>query len=118
MAVIEVEVNVRVDGVPVDGFPLIRRLNPAQFGQRRYIKPNGDGVTYVQASQLATDNFVIVWTDSAIGVGINNKGPIPLNPGGFIIICDAQIVAGAATNVTVNNAGAGSANLLFSEGGP
>src|SRR5271156_6576418 len=115
--VVEIEVNIRVDGVPLDGFPLIRRMTPAETGQRRYVKPDGDGATYVQASQLATDNLAIVWTDSPIGVGINAKGPIPLNAGGFIIICDAAIAAGATTNITVNNAGSQAANILLVEGG-
>lgn len=122
MPVLEVVVSAKLDGVPFDGFPVTRRIEVTEAQTLNIQKANGDAGAYVELPTvdiLPVISAFILRTDAAIGLRFNAQSDagIALNKGGLIVIIDANIASGAATNVKVNNAGAGAATLRGAVGG-
>lgn len=100
----------RVDGVPLQGFPVVRRINPAEAIARRVVLPHaGSPTSYNILSQLNVDNGCVIQTDTPISIQFNNQNisatpvPIYMNAGGVIVILDCVIGPGANYNILVTN---------------
>jgi len=117
--VLRMTVTLEVDGIPIPGYPLQRRLTLTEGIGLDYQKPaDGNSTTFtaLPETQLPVVQALLLKTDSLINLRFNGQttGLVPLNAGGFLAIFDANLNAGALTNVTVNNpaaAGAASATI-------
>lgn len=111
MPLLEVTLDVKVDGKSVIGQPLIYSATVTQATSTQLTKTGADGASYFQWSQLATDNDIFLMADQAVNFKFNNAGAIPLNAGGVILVLGCNITGGASTNVTINNNSGQTANV-------
>lgn len=120
MPCLEITVTAAVDGQPVSGFPIIIRLNPAEVITNRLQHSGNDGASYVSVSKLATENGIILFTDTNINVALANgtATAFQLFSGGFLMLINGQLAAGSNENVLLNNNSGQTANLTFVEVGP
>lgn len=104
------------DGVPLPGFPVVRRLSSDEFESFNYDKANdGDTTTFTDLSsgQLATIKAFFITSNAAITVRLDGQtdAGITLGANGILLIVDATIDASATTNVKYNNNSGGVASL-------
>lgn len=105
----ELSINLKRDGVPVSGYPIVRRIEATEAQEFSYAKANdGDLTTFsaIPANEIATVKFLIVRTDKSVTVRLDGQtdAGITLDAGGLLAIIDATIDAGAgASNAKVNN---------------
>lgn len=105
MPTLEVTVSVKLDGVPVAGFPVTRRREvdeAQQFAVERatgagYVTLGADDLDEIQVLVLRTDQLVTVRLDGQTDAGL------VLTAGGLLVLMDADIDAGVATNVLIDN---------------
>ena len=109
MPSVKFTVNVEVDGVTVEGFPFIRRISTDEIQHFNYEEAaDNDSTTY---STLPIDLIASVQAlvlrplEQPITLRLDGQtdAGLIINEGGFIVIIDATIDAGASTNATVNN---------------
>lgn len=110
MPVLEVTVNAKLDGIPLSGFPAIRRAEVAE-AQVIDVQKTGGDVSYVSIPSLdaiPAINVLVLRSDGPLGVRLNAQSDsgIVLNRGGMIVLFDVVIDAGAGTNVKVSNTNA------------
>lgn len=121
MPTFEVYVSVKYNGREMEelGFPFRRRVETDEaqafdtvFGASQ---ANTDvGVT----GQLAEVQVFAAKVDNLLQFGFNGSAPsIPVEAGGFIIIADADIDAGAATNVVATEANGNDVQVIGIAGG-
>ena len=106
MPEIRVTVQVEQDGQAVPGFPLVQRLTTEQVVTfAPYIKALGT-FTSLPIESVLTVQALIVRTDVAATVRLDGQtdAGIPLQAGGLLLILNADIDAGAATNATISTA--------------
>ena len=113
---LKVTVQVELDGNPIDGFPIVRRLDLAEAQIFDYQKAaDGDAITFttLPASLIPELDVLLARTDRAITLRFNAQSDagILLNPSGFILIFDGKINSGATTNAKVNNNSGGVATI-------
>jgi hypothetical protein len=122
MPELKVTILVEMDGAELPGFPLIYRQNVTEAVPLDGVQQaaDNDTVTFhqVPGSVMQTLQTMVLTADQAINLKFNNSSFLPLAAGGCIVLVGANIGAGAATNVTINNPGASDpANLLGVTGG-
>lgn len=106
MPSVKVTVNIERDGVAIAGYPVVKRIETDEYALLSTDKTDdGDGTTFTQLSSLGSVQFAAVASDQQVTVRFDGQtdAGILLNAGGLILIMDAVIDAGAATNITVNN---------------
>ena len=111
MPLLEITLDLKVDGKSVIGQPLVYSATVTQATSTQLTKSGADGASYVQWSQLATDNDIFLMADQAVNFKFNNAGAVALNAGGVILILNSNIASGAATNITINNNSGSTANV-------
>lgn len=113
MSTLRVTVQVDLDGVPVAGFPLVRRLELDESQGFVFEKATGGGYTAVPTGELATVQALVLTSDQDVTIRLNGQSDagVALVAGGVLAIVDATINAGATTNVTVTNASGSTANI-------
>lgn len=120
---LKLSIQLEIDGNPVSGFPLVRRITVDELQQYQYEEPDdGDTVTFsaLPADQIASIQALLVQTDQEITLRFDGQSDagIVLNSGGIILILDGTIDAGAgASNAKVNNNSGTIANLKGFAGG-
>jgi hypothetical protein len=106
MPVIRAVVGLEVDGVPVPGFPLARRITVNEVQGFDYIKAV-EGATALPLNQIgAAINALAVRPDAQVTIVL---GQIKVNAGGLILVIDGDLGTGA--QATVANASAGVAQV-------
>lgn len=120
MPCLEITVTAAVDGQPLSGFPIIVRLTPAEVVSNRLQHSGNDGNSYVSVSKLATENGIILFTDTNLNVALQNAtaDAFQLFSGGFLLLINGQLAAGSNENVLINNNSGQTANITFVEVGP
>lgn len=118
MPLLELTLDIKLDGKSVLGQPLVQSATFVEATSTSLTKSGSDASSYLQWSQLGTDNGVFLFTDTAVNFKFNNAGAIPLNAGGLILVLGANIAAGATTNVTINNNSGSVATIKTLEVGP
>ncbi len=107
MPLLEIEVVVRQDGNVLDGFPIIRRINPNQVQAQAHTQVPGNAADQLipGIDYLTTINALLLNPlDGAIVVKLNGAATgFTINAGGVLLLLDGIINAGAATNVKVND---------------
>jgi len=117
MSSLEITIQVKRDGIQLDGFPIIRRLEVDELQGFAYEEANdGDDTTFsaLPASQLDTIQVLVVKSDQQITLRLDGQSDagIVLNAGGLLALIDATIDAGAgASNASVNNNSGSTANV-------
>lgn len=109
MPILKLLVDLEVDGVPLAGFPIIRRLTVDEmhiFDYEKVDDPNPTTFTTLPADQLAEIQALLVRSDKTVTVRLDGQtdAGIVINPGGLILLLDVDIDAGAgAPNAKINN---------------
>lgn len=118
MPLLELTLDLKLDGKSVLGQPFVQTATYVEATNTNLTKTGNDSSSYLQWSQLATDNGLFIITDTAINLKFNNAGALPLNAGGIVLVLGANIAAGATTNITINNNSGTTANIKTLEVGP
>jgi len=106
---LRIVVTAELDGVPIKGFPWVRRLAIDEIQSFEYEQANhGDAITFstVPADQLATIQALLLRPDKAVTLRLDGQtdAGIAINADGFVLLCDVTIDAGAgASNAKLNN---------------
>jgi len=115
---VKATIILEVDGVPVPGFPLTAERSADETQSFSYEEADdGNTTTFsaIPADQIAQVEVLAVKADQATTYrldGASDAG-IPLNAGGFFLIFNADIDAGAgSSNASVNNNSGSTATLL------
>jgi hypothetical protein len=109
--------SVEVDGLPNPIVKALRRLEHPELQSFAYEKANdGDTTTFtaVPLDQLDTVALLYLETDQQITLRVDNQtdAGIVINAGGFILLHDVLIDAGAgANNLKINNNSGSVANI-------
>ena len=106
MPTVEIVVSAKVDGQYVPGFPLTKRIECDEAQTFDYEKATGGGYAALPTGELAEIQVLIVRPMSqqvTLRLDAQSDAGIIVNAGGFAILCDVDIDAGAATNATIDN---------------
>lgn len=108
--IIEMTLNLKVDGVSYPNFPLIRRMQVDQLEPKGYLKTAGETYTNI-ASLLTVLQAAILTIDQPLSFRANGQstGSIPVNAGGLICLFDTTVDTG--TLLSVLSAGSTDANI-------
>lgn len=102
---LKLTVLAEVDGVPLDGFPVVRRMTVEQFQQFAYTQADGTAAVAVPADKIANVKAILLRPDKAVKVHLDSDGGIELSANGILLVLDGTINAGAgAANAKVDNA--------------
>jgi len=117
MASVKVTVDVEVDGVKVEGFPLIRRISTDEIQHFNYEEAaDNDATTYsdLPVAQLTSIQVLVLRPlEQPINLRVDGQtdGQIEISPGGFVVMMD--IVDNAGSNrARVNNPDASALSRL------
>lgn len=115
---VKVTVLVEVDGVPLDGFPMVRRLTLDQLQQFAYQQATGLSNVVIPVDKIANVKAILVRADQAIKVHLDSDGGIELSQNGLLLVLDATINAGAGVaNAKADNTSGSTANIEGFGGG-
>ena len=100
--------SVELDGLPVSGFPLDRRLLVDEASAIDYRKAVDGAGTYVGVplDLLPTIQALVLRADRALTLRLNGQSDagVLINAGGVVVLFDVTVNAGAgAANAKVNN---------------
>jgi hypothetical protein len=118
MPTLKLTVQADLDGVPLRGFPLVRRLPVAEVQGFETMHTPG-GFVSLPLSELSTVAALILRSDQAATLrldGQSDKG-IDVKAGGLVILFDVLLDAGPTLNATVSVPGAVPATLTGVAGG-
>lgn len=117
---LELNITLKQDGKMVSGFPLYRRLVVDELQQFQTEQPSSVG-TFVAlpATLIDVAQALILTPNQSVTVRLNGQSNagVTLLAGGLLLILDASLTAGAATNVTVDNSTGVTATLTGLVGG-
>ncbi len=113
MSALKFTISVERDGQLLPGFPLVRRLSVDEVQIADAEQPTSASYVAFPSSLLDTIQAFIFRADQATQVRFNAQSDagIPLNANGIIVIIDAAIASGAATNSTIQNNSGVTANF-------
>ncbi|MCH7761634.1 hypothetical protein IIA15_09610 [candidate division TA06 bacterium] len=107
---LKVTIQVEIGGVPIAGFPVVKRLvvdESQQFNYEKAADGNPSSFSALPVAELATvEALIIKASDLPITVRLDGQSDsgIELKLGGILVILDATIDAGAGVqNVSINN---------------
>lgn len=109
MPSIRVSLTVEVDGQPVPGTPIVRRVTADEVQAFDYEKAgDNDAVTFtaVPADQLAEIQMLLLQSDKLVTLRLDGQSDtgIVINPGGVVFLLNVDIDAGAgASNAKLNS---------------
>ena len=118
MPSIKVVVDVEVDGVKVQGFPLTRRISTDEIQHFDYEEAaDNDATTYstLPTTQIASVQALVLRAlEQPITLRLDGQtdAGLVITEGGLIVIIGATIDASATTNATVNNPDASALSRL------
>ncbi len=106
MPTVEVTVSVKVDGVPLVGFPMTRRVSVTEVQAFDYQKAASATYTAIPTGEIASLKAFVVTSDKAVTVRLDAQSDagIEVNADGVLVVLDGTIDAGLTTNATVSNA--------------
>lgn len=120
MPILEVELTVRQDGVPVAGYPLKRRISVDEIEGFDIEKADDNGsFSNVFGGQLGEVQVLLLRSTKQITLRLDAQSDagIVINANGLLLAFDVDVDAGAATNTTVSNDSGETANLRGLVGG-
>jgi len=113
MPAYELIVQLKRDGEAVDGYPTHRRIEVDEAATFDHEEATGGGFVTLPTGELDEINFLALRVDRQVTVRLDGQtdAGIVLNAGGALFIIDADIDAGASTNVTLSNASGNIVNV-------
>jgi len=119
MSVLEVTVTMKLDGLPLPGTPLTRRVTVDEVQQFSTEQASGGGYATLPITSLDQLDVLLLQPTQQITIRLSAQSDqgIVLNGGGLLLIVDAAIAAAAATNATTSNASGSTAVLTGVAGG-
>lgn len=122
MPIYKAKLEIERDGTLLPGFPMVRRLevDERQEGDVEEADDADSGVfNALPTSSLSTVQFLFLTSDQQVTIRLDGQSDagIVLNAGGFLLISNATIDAGASTNATINNTTGSTANIKLISGG-
>lgn len=121
MAVVyDITLSIKADGHEVFGLPLKKRITVDEStGLQKY--DHAGGGAYVALNTSVLDEIQLLFLKTSLAATVRLDGQtdagIVLNAGGLILIVDADIDAGAATNATLSNGNVAATALTVLGGG-
>lgn len=113
MPVLRAVVVLELDGVPLPGFPSVRRISLSEGQAFDYVKATGGGATALPVGEIGVAlSALIVRPDQQVTLAL---GQIVLKAGGLLLIVDADLGTGA--QATITNASGSSAQVKGYGGG-
>lgn len=106
MASVIVEVKFSIDGEPIRGFPLTRRLAVDEIQTAKpYEKTSGAGFVDLPIAELGTIQYLLIEPDQATTYQFADgaAGNIALNANGFILIVNGNLTATPEVENTSGN---------------
>jgi len=109
MSSIRIALSVQVNGVEVEGLPVIRRIEVDEFQAFNFEKAgDNDAVTFtaLPADQLAEIQMLLLQSDKGVTLRLDGQtdAGIFINPGGLVFLLNVDIDAGAgAPNAKLNH---------------
>lgn len=104
---LKLTVLAELDGVPVAGFPVVRRLAFDEVQAFNVERASGGGYATLPLSELTTVQALVLLTDTQVDVrfaGQSDAG-VTVAPGGLVILFDINTTNGAQDAAKVNNSG-------------
>lgn len=119
MPTYELTIQLKRDGEVVGGFPIHRRTEVDEAVSFDHEEATGGGFVTLPTGELDEINFLHLRVDQQVTVRLDGQtdAGIVLNAGGALFIIDADIDAGASTNVTLSNASGSTVNVKGIAGG-
>ena len=104
MQTIKVTINVEIDGVQLEGYPLIKRLSVDEVQQFNYEKTDGGGYAAMPLDQLSNIQMLVVKPSKQVTLRLDAQtdAGIVVNANGIVILADVTI-DDAVTRAMVNN---------------
>lgn len=101
---IRITLLVEKDGNIMEGFPLILRQTVDEFQQFGPIERTGASFVALPTGELGNVQFLLVRGSLATTLRLDNQSDagVELAAGGLLLIANATIDAGAATNITAS----------------
>jgi hypothetical protein len=116
MASVVVEVHIKVDGEPIRGFPLVRRLSVDEIQTAKpYEKADGGGFVDLPIAELGTVQFLLIEPDQATTYQFADgaAGNIALNANGLLLLVNSNLTA----TPEVDNSSGNTAKIKVQAGG-
>jgi hypothetical protein len=107
MPTLKLTVQADLDGVPLSGFPVVRRVHVAEVQAFETLQaPTGEFLP-LPLSELSRVAALILRSDQVIVLRLNGQSDMGINmeAGGMVVLFDVALDAGAAVNATVWNPG-------------
>lgn len=119
MPIYEIAVQVKKNGEPVSGFPVTRRIETDESQSFEHEEVTGGGFVALPTSEMDELNLFLARVDQEVTFRFDGQtdAGIVLKSGGLILIIDADIDDGAATNATVSNVSGKTVNIKGLAGG-
>ena len=105
MQTVKVTINIEIDGVQLEGYPLIKRLSVDEVQQFNYEKADGGGFIAMPVDQLSNIQLLIVKPSRQVTLRLDAQtdAGIVVDANGILLLAGVTI-DDAATRATVNNA--------------
>ena len=115
----ELTISLKRDGENVSGFPVTRRAEVDETVAFEHEEATGGGFVSIPTGELDEINVLLVRVDQQVTIRLDGQtdAGIVLNAGGMLFILDADIDAGASTNVTLSNGSGSTVNIRGLAGG-
>lgn len=119
MSVLEVTISAKLDGQPLLGGAITRRVTVDEVQQFSTEQATGGGYASLPLTNLDQLDFLLLQPSQQITIRLNAQSDAGLvvNGGGLLLIVDSAIAAAAATNATTSNASGSTALLSGVAGG-
>lgn len=122
MPTLKATLTLEQNGVKLQGFPVVHRLEVDESQSPIYEQADdGDSGTFdaVPTGQLGEVQVFYATADQQVTFRFDGQSDagIVLNAGGFLMLFNVDMDAGATTNATINNASDSTANVKVIAGG-
>jgi hypothetical protein len=121
MAVFQISVDIKEDGVKLPGFPIVKSVTVTESkGKQVFSRPDSSGVyTELPLQELAGVSVLLVQADQAVAFRFNDQSDafLPISANGLLLLVDAAISSGATNKAALENDSGSAANVTMVSGG-
>jgi hypothetical protein len=116
MATLKVSIDIELNGVRVQGFPMVRRVDLTEVQNFNVIRATAGGYVALPLGELTTLQALLLTSDKALSVqlGATEEADITLASDGLILIIDGS---NTASNAKASNASGVNAQIEGLGGG-
>ncbi len=92
MQTVKVTLNVEIDSVQVEGYPIIKQLTIDELQSFNYEKVTGGGYVAVPVSELSTVQFLLLRPSQSVTIRLNGQGDA-----GIVLAANSVLLIAGAT---------------------